>query len=459
MAPLVWALAYVAAFGTVLFSISWSFGDTVPLMQKAARLGWREAAVDAFARGVEYRPLFMLSIKAFIETIGTTIWLYQALVLLQFGVVLATIVWLCRPSGRQRALAACLAVSVFCALPGTRILFGFWPLNQHSGALVLVLCAAALAFREQTRRFDWVLGLIALAAMFGLELGLLLAPVIVILWLARAPGVSWRGAASVLVATGIYLAIRLGLGSDHGLPASHNEIGFGFTMLTPAQISTRFGSPPVLLWMYNAASTLSSVLFSEPRDGVFSFAESLLAHDMESWRWFHVGLSALTSAMILVGLCLRSSRSSHDRLLVVLGLTLLVFGSGLGFLYTRDRIALSAGVGYALLMYVAAASLMEWRPAHGWIRTAARGALIVLAAGWVVRGGELFFQLRDTAWDYHLEWTARFNEKGGVTEERTELFKALQQEALSRTPADPRSDPAWTYALFERRFKRSSGSD
>lgn len=460
--PLLWALAYVAVFGTALFSISWSFGDTVPLMQKAARLGWREAIVDAFARGVEYRPFFMLSIKAFIETIGTTIWLYQALVLLQFGLVLATIVWLCRPIGRQRALAACIAVSVFCALPGTRILFGFWPLNQHSGALVLALLAIVLAFRGQTRRFDWVLGLIALAAMFGLELGLLLAPVIVTLWLARAPGVSVRGAVSVLVAAGIYLGIRLSLGSDHGLPASHNEIGFGFSMLTPEQVSTRFGSPPLLLWICNAASTLFSVLFSEPRDGVFSFVESLLAHDMESWRWFHVGLSVLTTAAIPGGLLLLwKGRPLHDRdrLLVVLGLALLVFGSGLGFLYTRDRIALSAGVGYALLMYVAAAALMEWRPAQRWMRTAAHGVLIVLAAGWVVRSGELFFQLRDTAWDYHLEWTARFDEKGGATEERTELFKALQQEALRRTPADPRSDPAWTFALYERRFKRSTESD
>ena len=175
-----WAFFYIVAFGSALFSISWSFGDTVPLMQKAARLEWREAIVDAFARGVEYRPFFMLSIKAFLDAFGTPVWLYQSLVLLQFGAVLSLVVWLCLPLGIHRALAACLAVSVLCALHTTRILFGFWPLNQHSGVLVLVLLTIALAFREQTRRFDWTLGVIALAAMFGLELGLLLVPVIVI---------------------------------------------------------------------------------------------------------------------------------------------------------------------------------------------------------------------------------------------------------------------------------------
>ena len=89
------------------------------------------------------------------------------------------------------------------------------------------------------------------------------------------------------------------------------------------------------------------------------------------------------------------------------------------------------------------------------MRTAANGVLIVLAAGWVVRSGELFFQLRDTAWDHHLEWTARFAEKGGNAEDRTELFMTLQREALRETPADPRVDPEWTYLLFERRFRRA----
>ncbi len=473
--PWAWVLIYVAVFGIALFSISWSFGDTVPLMQKAAALDWPSAIADAFGRGVEYRPLFMLSIKAFIETVGTSLWVYQGLVLLQFAVVLAVVVWLCRPLGPRRTFAACVAISCLSGLHSTRILFGFWPLNQHSGVLVLLLLGIALTFREQTRRFDWVLGVMALVSMFGLELGLLFAPVMVVLRLARAPGLTWRGVASVLVATGVYIAIRLSLGSEHGLPASHNENGFGFSTIAPDQVRAQFGDPPVLLWVYNVASTFLTVVLSEPRNGAFLFAESLLARDMESWQWFHVGLSALTTCVIMAGLLvaakgrpegrplpvanspveadLQVGLSSGDRLLVVLGFALLVFGSGLGFLYTRDRIALTAGVGYALLLYVAVTSLLEL-PAGG-AQKLSRVVLVVLAIGWVVRSGELFFQLRDTAWDYHLEWTTRFEEKGGASEERTALFEALQHEALRRTPSDPRTDPAWTYALFERRFKRS----
>jgi hypothetical protein len=139
---------------------------------------------------------------------------------------------------------------------------------------------------------------------------------------------------------------------------------------------------------------------------------------------------------------------------VVVGLTLMLFGSGLGFLYTRDRIALSVGVGYALLLYVAFAALMERVPTAGWRRRIAAGGLVVLAAAWVVRSGETLLQLRDAAWDSHLEWTSRLDERSGDTE-RTDLFKTLHEDALRTTPADPSRDPAWTYTLFERRFTRS----
>jgi len=458
LAPRAWAIGYVAVFGVFLLSISWSFGDTVALMQKAARLTWRESVVDAFTRGLEYRPLFNLAIKLSYETVGAQIWFYRALVLIQFALVLGFVVWLCRPLGARRAIAACIAISCLCGLHSTRILFGFWPLNHYGWVLVLLLGAVALAFRPETRSIDWVLGLVTLAALFALELGLLIVPILVILWLARAPGLSARAIVSMLIAAGLYLTIRLTFTSELAVNTSVNGNGFGFSMLNAEGVRSAFGDPPWLLWIYDVVATGLTVVLSEPRDGVYSFVESLLAHDMESWRWFHVGLSTLTSAVIVAGL-FRGFRlqaeGGRDRLLVVVGLTLMLFGSGLGFLYTRDRIALSVGVGYALLLYVALAGLMERMPAAGWRRRLAAGGLVVLAAAWVVRSGETLLQLRDTAWDYHLEWTTRLDEKSGSTE-RTDLFKTLHEDALRTTPADPRLDPAWTYTLFERRFTRSS---
>jgi hypothetical protein len=77
----------------------------------------------------------------------------------------------------------------------------------------------------------------------------------------------------------------------------------------------------------------------------------------------------------------------------------------------------------------------------------------LVAAVWVIRSAETWFQLRDTAWDYHVEWTDRFVELGGA-QNSTDLMRELRTTALSKTPADVRLDPAWTYFLFERRFHR-----
>ncbi len=307
LVPRAWAIGYVAVFGVFLLSISWSFGDTVALMQKAARLNWRESVVDAFTRGLEYRPLFNLAIKLSYEAVGPELRFYQALVLTQFALVLGLVLWLCRPLGARRAIAACVAISCLCGLHSTRILFGFWPLNHYSWVLVLLLAAIALAFRPETRSIDWVLGLVTLAALFALELGLLLVPILMILWLARAPGLSARAVISVLVAAGLYLTIRLAFTSELAVNTSVNGNGFGFSMLNAEGVRSEFGDPPWLLWIYDVVATGLTVVLSEPRDGVYSFVESLLAHDMESWRWFHVGLSTVTSAVIVAGLALRWS--------------------------------------------------------------------------------------------------------------------------------------------------------
>jgi hypothetical protein len=77
----------------------------------------------------------------------------------------------------------------------------------------------------------------------------------------------------------------------------------------------------------------------------------------------------------------------------------------------------------------------------------------VVAIAWFLRSAETYIQFRDTAWDFHLEWTDRYADLGGAAQPQTELLTSLRSAALSATPADPRLDPAWTYALFERRFR------
>jgi hypothetical protein len=130
-------------------------------------------------------------------------------------------------------------------------------------------------------------------------------------------------------------------------------------------------------------------------------------------------------------------------------------GSALGFLYTRDRIGLFAGVGYAMLVYVAVAAVLERLPERRWGRSLANALVAVLAAGWLLRTGEAYLQLRDAGWENYQEWTTRYEELGGPARPQTDILTTLRQEVLERPPVDPRDDPAWTYAVFERKFERT----
>jgi hypothetical protein len=463
--PVLWALAYVVLFAIVFFRIPFSLGDTYSHLVDPALSSWRDAFVDAFtARGREYRPFFTLGIKAVYGAAGTWLPFYQSLVLLLFGALLTLVVWLCRPVGRTRALAACVAVSCICGLHTSRILFGFWPLNHYAAVMVTVLIAVRLAIHPRTRPHDWIFGLLMLVATLSLEFGIVIIPVLTVLWWFDAPGISWRGVAAMLGAVAVYAAIRFTFGDHSGELTLWADSGFGFQNLDANALRARFGDAPWVLWIYNVAGTMLTVLFSEPRDGVYSFVESLLARDMATWQWFQVGSSTLTTLVIAAGLVRGWPWKEHDRLLVVAGGALLVFGSVLSFVYTRDRLGLAGGIGYALLLYVAVGSWLDWagirdpgsgtrEPGPGWKRQTVLGVLALVAAVWVVRGADTWFQLRDTAWDYHIEWTDRFVELGGA-QNSTDLMRELRTTALAKTPADVRLDPPWTYVLFERRFHR-----
>lgn len=454
--PLACALAYVAVFGQVFSSVRWPYVDLYYTLSEAARWDWLQYVQYTFGRDVEYRPLFTLAIKLAYEVVGLQLWFYVALVIAQFGAVLALLVWLFRPVGLGPGLAACVAVGCVVGLHTTRVLFMFVPLNGHSAGLILVLFAIALAIDPRTRPVDWVFLPLTLGALLMLESGLLIAPLVIALWWVNAPGVGRRGVAAMLGGVAAYLAIRLTFSAVGAPPAIYTDSGLGFAERSVDDLRAIFEHAPWLFWAYNVVATFLSVAVSEPRAGIYRFVEGVLRGDAPAWSWFHVASSLVTSGAIVGALTFRPPASSRDRVLVVSGLVLITFGSALGFLYTRDRIALTASVGYVFLLYVALVRWLAWRPATGWQRRVVVGGVCVVAAVWLVRGAERYFQIRDLAWDYHLEWTTRYQDLHGDQPD-TELLATLRSAALAVTPADPSGDPAWSYALFERQFTPGGG--
>ena len=450
--PSAWALAVVCVLGIAFSTVAWPLGDVYPNLHRAVSLSWRDTFVAAFERGVEYRPLLTILTKLAYEVADLELSMYRLFVLLQLFAVLVALVVLFRPAGGWRVLAACIAVTCALGLHSSRSLFLFVPINQYTPALFLLLLAAILALEDSARGFDWLYFPMTLVALFFLESGVLMLPLVAALYLMKAPGASGRTLACTVVAILVYAAIRLSMTTEPLPSVGYAESGLGFVDVERGRLREIFEHAPWLFWSYNIAATFLSVVLAEPNAGKYRFIESLLHGNTPAWMWFRIALTLATTAVAVTAV--RAAPTTRDARLVAIGLVMLVFGSGLGYLYTRERIALSAGFGYVILVYCAISFLLEREYAHARSRAAILVVVAILGCGWLLRNVEMYLHLRDTAWEFHLEWTERYETVRGSRPE-TELLKELRDASLARTPADPTRDPAWSYSVFEREYART----
>jgi hypothetical protein len=440
------------AYALVFARVPWPYIDLYNNLQRAHDLPWGGLLQEAFASGVEYRPLLTIATKTAFAAAGLHLWFYKAIVLLEFAVVLFLMVALFQPAGRRRSIAAVLALACLVGLPTSRALFMLLPLNAYSTAMILVLLAAWLAIEPWGRQSQWWLAPLTLVAMLWLELGVLIVPLVLVAWWLSAPGVTRRGAFAALGGFALYVVLRRAFGASlAGLTSP--ESGFGFDDISPQQIQATFAHAPWLFWLYNVAASTATVALSEPRAGKFKFVSALLAGRAGHWQWLQVMSSLATSLVVVAVLIARTGLPSRDRVLAAFGLVLIIGGSALGFLYTRDRISFPVGIGYALLVYVAVAALLE-RSSGSLVRGVGSAAVVgVLGACWLWRTGETGVWLRDRAWENYLEWTVRYHRD----EPESPLLQDLHRRAIARRPPDPRRDPVWTYEWFERAHNRVEG--
>jgi hypothetical protein len=411
---------------------------------------WREVLSDSLTKSVEYRPFLDVFTRLGYQLAGVNLAIYQGLVILEFALILVALAYIFRPEGWPRVAAAILALSVVVGLHTSRILFLFVPLNAYATSMLIVLAGVLLFMTPRLRGYEWVLFPITLAGLLWLELGVLIVPLALVAAVMKAPGTTWRSVAASVGGLAIYLIARLGFAP--GLGTGSPETGFGFSSISSAESAARFGDAPWLLWLYNVGSTLLTVVASEPRAGRFQFVEALTLDTVPVWMWLHVASSVVTTVVVGAGLAAVRARPHRDRIVAAFGCVLLLGGSALAFLYTRDRIGLPAGIGYAMLVYVGVGALVERVRPGRW--PVALATVSVLGLCWSVRSAEMYVSLRDTAWDYRQEWDRREAARAGA---QHQVVDRMRQSALSRPPADAERDPRWTYIVFERRFSPAAG--
>src|SRR5262249_15658716 len=174
---------------------------------------------------------------------------------------------------RRDLVAAALAIAVFS---GIHTFLGTvkeaYPINHY--LVVSVLCLAALNFAQS--RGGWIVDIAACLPFvlppLILESGVLVWVVLAAAWIAGFRGTSARGVVAVTALFAAYLVVRFGYLAN-GLPSlTERSSGYLLTRLEPSEINARFSAARYQWYAYNIASSAASVLFSQPRAGVWVIA-------------------------------------------------------------------------------------------------------------------------------------------------------------------------------------------
>ncbi len=325
-----------------------------------------------------------------------------------------------------------------------------YPINHFLEIAVFCLLALVLAKSRGGWWVDWAAALTFVMASLTLESGLLVWVVIVTAWTVGFRGVSKRGVIALTGLLAVYFLVRfpyLGTGAP---TLAERSSGFGFGRLEPDELVRRFEAWPYGFYAYNVASSLISVLLSEPRGGTWAALADLSMRRVSPGTIVNVMSSVITTAVVgwFILTRVRTWRASQiddpDRICVV-SVAVLVANAAMSYGYTKDEIMSPGGVFYALAAFVAMRELVAGigrQPRARW-RTAVCGlALAAAATGWAVRTVGLHYQMQTMAfavrneWVYVDDWLAR-QRVAPATAEGTQIVNTLRNDALARAPVNP----------------------
>ena len=330
--------------------------------------------------------------------------------------VLLVVVLFVRLLDVRSAAGAAAAVLAVAALIGTHTFA--WTVREAFpiNTFLTILVCCAIAANISIMRYRWWNDLLAIlvftAAALTLESGLLVLVIFVGGYVLGMPGVSRRGVAALVVLLAGYLWVRFSLLSVGTPTLAAREGGFGFSRYNGAELMEMFGQNPLGFYIYNSLSSISTVLFAEPRDGAWILTRSLVADGRPDGLLLFAFLSTTLSTTLIVmygwrrRMAWRACAFSHGDRLVLLFAAVLGANAAISYGYTKDVIMSPAGFFFAAALFVAVRDLLERTPTRS-SRAVAPAAMIllVLSATWAVRAVGLHAALVQTSANVREEWT------------------------------------------------------
>lgn len=433
-----------------VFRIPLQVTDSLIPMLDAQRMG---SVTEAFVAGSTnagyFRPLRAAQIQALFElSNGHYFAAYKTFQAAGVVVVFVLFLLVLKVDSPERLAALLFALTVMMGLHTFRgTVWEAYPVNHSLEVVAFCLLALVLARSRGGAWIDILAALTFVAATFTVESGVLVWVVIATAWLVGAPGISRRG---VLIVTGLlvaYFALRFAI-LHTGVPAlSERGSGFGLRQLSPDQLQRRFGSAPYVFYAYNVLASLLTVLFSEPRAGIWTIPAEFMGGRIAAGTIINVVSSIITTALI-AGYVLARRQSwirrqlDRDDQIAIVSLAVIVANAVISYSYTKDEIMGPGGVFYALAAFVAAAWIVRGVNLPAPRLRIVTLAVFIAASGWVVRTAGLHYQMHVIAfydrneWVYVDDWLAG-QKSTPATAEGKKLVGQLRTDAIERMTINP----------------------
>lgn len=457
-----YACALAALTGYFLFQIPIQLSDSFGNLLQVQDASLGQLIASQFNGQAYLRPALWAGLKVSFDLASGHyfVWFRAIHVLLLLGVLLTVLAVIrVRDAADLAAAAACLAIVLGLHTFAGTIREAF-PINTF---LVVALCVTATIAAARARPRPWldlVPAVLLTYAVFAVETGLLIWVACVAAYLAGYRGISRRGVLLVTAIVAAYFVLRFGV-FHIGTPGlAERSTGFGFTRLEPSDLVARFGRNPYPLYAYNVLCGISTVLFGDPRGGVWQFLAGVSQGDLPPWVLINVLSTSLTTALIAAYIIRRRRAwlawdlNDGDRLVLIF-LAVLPANAAISYAYTKDVIMSPAGICYALAAFVAFRDRITIPGGvmmrHAGISTA---ALLVVSMCWSMRLVGIEYNLRAmaasvrTEWAFEDEWETT-NHITIRTPQQVALRQQLYDDAIWRRHAPRQLSLRWPARVFD----------
>jgi hypothetical protein len=449
-----YGLAVTAVLGYFLLGlviqVSDSFGNLLAVQEPS--LG--QVLRDQLSQRGYLRPLLWGQIKAIYEVSGGDYYLwFRGIHVLQVALLIALCVHVLRPRDARDAALIPLSLAVIVGahtfVPMVREAF---PINSFLTIAIACVAALAMAQREQPR---WYIDALAVAVLAGsiltVESGVLVWVVAAAAYVAGMRGVSRGAVIAMTMAVVGYLLVRM-LVLDVGSPSlAERASGFGFSIVEPSDLVRRFEGRAWIFYVYNVVSSVATVLFAEPKGGVWRFVWELTTGAVHPWTV--VSVVSSTAAAVLIGWFVWNRRAairawrldSHDRLVIVF-VAVLLANAAISFPYTKNVIMSPSGVFLGLAVYAASRGWLQATPQRHVAVTVVLFA--ILTCGWAFRVAGNHYNLRRTAAEQRAEWVSvdRWLDRQRIvlrSDDARALRDVLRRDALVNHPTPFQPSTNW----------------